>query len=91
MSLPQPVYVVQQKSTLVAYLLWFFFGQLGAHKLYLRQPLQFIIYLGLATFGYLLTVFTVFGGLFFLIPLGILLFVDIFIIPGRVMKINSNQ
>ncbi|KAF0982420.1 hypothetical protein FDP41_011350 [Naegleria fowleri] len=33
-----------QKDVLVAYILWFFLGFLGVHRLYLDQPLWFVIY-----------------------------------------------
>lgn len=43
-----PVQVsVPTKSTVVAYLLWLFFGGVGAHKFYLRRPGLGFLYIGL--------------------------------------------
>lgn len=52
------------KSTLTAYLLWFFLGALGAHKFYLGKTVVGIIYLitaGLFGFGLLYDLFTLGG------------------------------
>jgi TM2 domain-containing membrane protein YozV len=37
--------MVAQKDTLVAYILWFFFGFLGIHRFYLNRPVSGIIWL----------------------------------------------
>ncbi|CAL8900450.1 hypothetical protein KVA01_19950 [Kocuria varians] len=84
---PVTVNVVGGKSALLAYVLWFFLGQLGIHKFYLAQPFQGILYLllggiGWATAGILI-------GWFFLIPLWILMFIDLFVIPVRVAVLNA--
>ena len=34
-----------QKDVMVAYILWFFLGGFGVHRLYLDQPVWFIVYL----------------------------------------------
>ncbi len=50
-----------QKSTLVAYILCFFLGLLGAHKLYLRRPFLALLYLftaGLFVVGWIIDLFT---------------------------------
>ena len=67
-----------QKSTGVAYLLWFFVGGFGGHRFYLGKT-------GTAVAQLLITVV----GLFTLIPLiitGIWLVVDAFLIPAIVRE-----
>lgn len=76
------------KDTTVAYLLWFFLGQLGGHKLYLRQPVQGLLYLGLALLGWA-TAWLLVGWLL-LVPLFVLLLVDAFTMPGRVRRVNAD-
>lgn len=44
----------QQKSVLVSYILWFFFGWAGAHKFYLGKPVWGLVYLLLGLGGYIL-------------------------------------
>jgi TM2 domain-containing membrane protein YozV len=41
------VNAVSSKSTGVAYLLWFFFGGIGAHKFYLGRPAVGLLYIGM--------------------------------------------
>ena len=71
-----------QKSTGVAYLLWFFVGGFGGHRFYLGKT-------GTAVAQLLITVV----GLFTLIPLiitGIWLVVDAFLIPAIVREKTEN-
>ncbi len=82
-----PVYVVKQKSLLLAYVLWFFLGWLGIHKFYLRQPIMGVLYLvlfgiGSATWQFLIGFFPL--GLW-----GLLMLLDIFTMPIRVGLMNS--
>jgi|GEM_PF-6636754 len=75
------------KSTAVAYVLWFFFGMIGAHKFYLRKPIQGLAYLGLSVLGWA-TTFLIVGWVFLaLVWLGLLF--DLFLMPGQVRKLNS--
>lgn len=85
----QPVYIVQAKSAVVAYLLLIFFWWLGAHKFYLRQPFMGITYIVLNLIA---------GGLFALLPVIfwiayvpiVLMFIwDLFTMPIRIGFINS--
>lgn len=69
------------KNILVAYLLWFFLGQLGVHRFYLGRIGSGVAQLLLCVVGYVLML-ALGLGLIFLIPLWIWLFVDIFLIPG---------
>lgn len=55
---------MEQKSTLLAYLLWFFVGLLGIHRFYLGSTLWGIIYLctgGLFGVGWLIDLFLIPG------------------------------
>jgi len=50
-----------ERSLLLAYLLWFPFGILGAHKLYLRRPWIALLYFftaGLFVIGWVVDLFT---------------------------------
>lgn len=84
---PVTVNVVGGKSALLAYVLWFFLGQLGIHKFYLAQPFQGLIYLTLGVIGWLTTGILI--GWFLLFPLWLLLLIDIFVIPLRVATLNA--
>lgn len=80
---------MQGKNTLLAYVLWFFVGYLGIHKFYLRAPISGVCYLGLFVVGDLLWLVGL--GWLLHIPLSILLIIDIFIIPGRVNRVNNGD
>ncbi|MDO4919101.1 TM2 domain-containing protein [Kocuria sp.] len=84
---PMMVNVVGGRSALLAYVLWFFLGQLGVHKFYLAQPFQGLLYLILGGLGW--ATVGIFIGWFFLIPLWLLLVVDLFVIPLRVAVLNA--
>ncbi|MBN6205213.1 NINE protein [Ralstonia pickettii] len=71
---------MQQKSIALAYVLWFFLGQIGIHRFYTGRIITGILQLLLGVSGWA-TKWLLLG----YIPLGILwlwLFVDIFLIPG---------
>ena len=75
-----------KKSALIAYLLWFLLGGLGAHRFYLGQT-------GSAVFMLILFVVSLFTwfiivGLVTAAVLVIWLFIDIFLIPGIVQTQN---
>lgn len=84
---PSTVYIVKQKSLLIAYILWFFLGVWGIHKLYLRQPMMFVLYLLLLGIGWLTTPILI--GWVFLFLLGVLMVIDLFTMPIRVGILNS--
>lgn len=70
-----------RKSTGVAYLLYFFFGGLGAHKFYLGQPMWGFLYLcGAICCGIGLALPPV---LVLCIPWSIGLLIDLFTIPAQ--------
>lgn len=78
------------KSRTAAYLLWFFFGGLGAHKFYLRRPLAGALY-ALCWLGMWALVFakTPLAGFVLAALLGIALLVDLFTIPRQVRAANG--
>lgn len=78
-----------QKSTVVAYVLWFFLGGFGIHKFYLRQNLAGAIYLGLYVLGWLTVLIGI--GVFFFGLLAIGLIIDLFTMPGRVDRVNHGD
>lgn len=82
-----PQVVVKSKSSVVAYLLWFFFGWLGIHKFYLNAPIMGIIYLALFGVGSLTA--AIFIGYIPLFFWALLMFIDIFTIPLRVRILNA--
>ena len=75
----------ERKSVVAAYLLFLFLGGLGIHNFYLGRILLGVIELLLSLLGTIL-IFAAGLGIVFLIPLGILLFIDLFIIPGGIRK-----
>lgn len=79
--------IVRQKSLLIAYLLWFFLGWLGLHKLYLRQPFMALFYVILFAIGS--TTWHIILGIPFIVLWGLLMFIDIFTMPIRVGLVNS--
>lgn len=76
-----------KKSTGLAFVLWFFTGGLGGHRFYLGRTGSAIAQLMLSIFGWL-TIWVGIG-LVLLIPLGIWLVVDLFLISGMVQENNS--
>ncbi len=82
-------YDANKKSTLIAYLLWFFLGPLGIHRFYLGATGTGVAQLLIWVFGILL-LFAYLLGLILLIPLGIWLLVDAFLIPGMIARHNND-
>ncbi|MCY0895002.1 MAG: TM2 domain-containing protein [Alicyclobacillaceae bacterium] len=81
--------VVLGKSTVLAYVLWFFLGTFGVHRLYLGRVGTGVLQLLLGIIGVITTFFLV--GWFLLVVLWIWLLVDLFLIPGMVRSSrNSN-
>lgn len=71
---------VAPKSMVVAYVLWFFLGQLGVHRFYLGKTTTGIVQAALTVIGWLTVI--MFIGWAFLAVLWIWLIVDLFLIPG---------
>ena len=80
------VVVIRPKSVILTYVLWLFLGWLGIHKFYLRQPIQGLLYLALTGITSLLTPIGL--GWITGIPLGLLLFKDLFTNILRVAILN---
>lgn len=78
-----------KKSTLVAYLLWFFLGGFGVHRFYLGKTGSGAIMLGLLILGLLTTV--IYIGIAFLLALAIWMIVDAFLIPGMITENTAQQ
>lgn len=84
---PPVVNVVGGKSALLSYVLWFFLGWLGVHKFYLQQPFQGIFYILLWAIGWFTTPIII--GWFILGFWGLLMIIDLFLIPLRVAQLNA--
>ena len=82
-------YDIEKKSPVVAYVLWFFLGYIGAHRFYLGRPLSGFLMLALSGVVLLLTLVTfgVLGFLWFVV--GLWWLVDALLIPGMAASSNS--
>lgn len=82
-------YDIEKKSPVVAYVLWFFLGYVGAHRFYLGRPLSGFLMLALSGVVLLLTLVTfgVLGFLWFVV--GLWWLVDALLIPGMAASSNS--
>ena len=84
----QIYYENQKKSTIVAFLLWLFFGGLGIHKFYLNRIGQGIILLLLSLSAIVIRIFV---PIFWILPtiiVGVVLLVDLFYIRTMVAEEN---
>ncbi len=80
---------IEKKSLLVAYVLWFFLGYVGAHRFYLGKPLSGFLMLAFSAAVLLLTLVS-FGVLGFLWALvGLWWLIDALLIPGIAAGRNS--
>jgi TM2 domain-containing membrane protein YozV len=98
-------YDASKKSTLLAYVIWFFFAAFAGHRFYLRRYQSAVIMLLLWVAGvFLITVALVMGAsesgesagtlmiiavIVFMVPV-IWIFVDLFLIPGIVRRYNND-
>lgn len=82
-------YDIEKKSLLVAYLLWFFLGYVGAHRFYLGRPVSglFMLALSAVTLVLSLVSFGVLGFLWFVV--GLWWLIDALLIPGMAAGRNS--
>ncbi|MGB0575697.1 MAG: TM2 domain-containing protein [Alphaproteobacteria bacterium] len=82
-------YDANKKSLLIAYLLWFFFGVAGGHRLYIGSKK-----IGIAMLVYtLITIIPVISTVFALIlwiPQVIICLIDLFKLPSFVRGFNNN-
>lgn len=82
-------YDIEKKSLLVAYLLWFFLGYVGAHRFYLGRPVSGFVMLALSAVTLVITLVS-FGFLSFLwVVVGLWWLVDALLIPGIVAGRNT--
>jgi TM2 domain-containing membrane protein YozV len=82
-------YDIEKKSLLVAYLLWFFLGYVGAHRFYLGRPVSGFIMLALSAVTLVITLVS-FGVLSFLwFVVGLWWLIDALLIPGIVAGRNT--
>lgn len=77
-----------KKSAGVAYLLWFFTGGVGGHRFYLGRTGSAVGQLLLTVFGWLFLM-AAGAGLLLLLPVGIWLLIDLFLIPGMIQEHNA--
>lgn len=79
-------YEANKKSAVIAYLLWFFVGGFGGHRFYSGRTGSGIAQLVLLIVGIVLAPIGI--GLILLVPLGIWVLVDAFLIPGWIRLQN---
>ena len=80
---------VSTKTMGTAYLLWFFFGGLSAHRFYLGFTTSAIIQLLVTPIGYAMLLSKSPAGLVFILAGGLWILGDAFVIPGMVNKAND--
>ena len=82
------LYNSNSKSMGVSYVLWFFLGGLGGHRFYNGKTGSAVAQLLMTIMGWVLLAAAGIG-LVLLIPLGIWVLVDAFLIPGWIRAHNS--
>jgi TM2 domain-containing membrane protein YozV len=80
-------YDAAKRSALIAYLLWFFLGYLGAHRFYLGRFGSGLLMLLLFGLSWALTFLLI--GYAGLLVIGIWWLVDAFLIPGMTSSYNT--
>ncbi len=88
-AMAQMMFNAKQKSTFATYVLWFFLGGVGAHRFFTGNTFSAVVMLMLGVFGIFLALVFLPVGMFLFIVLGIWYVVDIFLIPGLVVKCNE--
>lgn len=81
-----PYRLLRPKSMLGAFALWFFFGTIGIHRLYLQRRLAFPMLIA-GFLGWLGAPFVI--GLFLLLPIFAWWLVDLFFVAGWVRDHNA--
>lgn len=84
-------YLNSKRDPKFAYLWLVLFGWAGFHKLYMKQPLHCIVYLGITIYGWTLAFSNTHSdyAAAVVIGMGFILFIDLFIIPRRIRKVNE--
>jgi TM2 domain-containing membrane protein YozV len=80
-------YDANKRSAVVAYILWFFLGTLGAHRFYLARYMSGTVLLLLSLISLPLSLILI--GHFGFGIVGIWLFIDLFLIPGMTSDYNN--
>jgi TM2 domain-containing membrane protein YozV len=80
-------YDANKKTALIAYLLWFFAGYLGAHRFYLGRIVSGLIMLVLFILSFVGMVILV--GFIGLAVIGLWWLIDGFLIPGMISDANN--
>jgi TM2 domain-containing membrane protein YozV len=80
-------YDANRKSALLAYMIWFFLGMFGVHRMYLGRWTSGLVMLGLNVVSWL-THFILIGYLGFAI-LGIWWLIDALLVPGMTRSYNN--
>lgn len=80
------LYDANKKSLLVAYVLWWFLGTLGAHRLYMGRIASGLLMLVISAVSWVLTIIVI--GAVGLAFIGIWWLIDAFLIPGMVRDHN---
>ena len=79
-------YDAQKKSALIAYLLWWFLGSLGAHRFYMGRTASAVCMLLLTLSSWVLILVVIgFAGL---AAVAIWWLIDAFLIPGYIRRYN---
>jgi TM2 domain-containing membrane protein YozV len=84
----RPIFV-REKSLNTAYLLWFFFGGVSAHRFYLGSPASGAIQLALTPLGYGLLISKSQVGYAVLLCAWLWILADLFIIPSLTRAANE--
>lgn len=86
-----------RKSTVLAYLLWFFLGWIGVHQFYIGKILRGMLYVGLCLGGWIFTALSITSDFVTVLPsilfgtLGVFWLVDLFTIPSQIDKVRSKK
>lgn len=79
--------VLNNKSIVISYILWFFLGNLGVHRFYLGSVFFGLCQLALGVIGWAFSFFLI--GYVLLVPLWLWLIFDLFWIPLRTGHLNN--
>lgn len=80
-------YDANKKSVVVAYILWFFFGIVGAHRFYLKRTGSAVAMLAIFVVSIVLSVVGI--GFLGYGVLGLWVLIDAFLIPGMTRDYNN--
>lgn len=87
MSEMQMEYDANKKSVIVAYILWFLLGAIGAHRMYAGRWISGLIILAISAVSAVLWIIAL--GWITSWIVGLWLIIDIFLIPGMIRDYNN--